>query len=161
MDFTNQADLDRHLKNLDGTSNLARLGANSILAVSLSFASASAAASQIPLHAYFADLYSTDIHQAPNFPLPTINLFSGGVHGGKQVAIQDVLLVPRFSCEFPVQLETMSEVYRAAVEFIASEYGMRNLTADEGGLAPPFPSSKAHAGWSDGMRSSGWSHSRS
>ncbi len=143
VNFTNQAELDHHLTNLDGTSNLSRLGANSILAVSLAFASASAAARQIPLHAYFADLHPADLDQPQKFPLPTINLFSGGIHGGKQVAIQDVLLVPKNSCEFPVQLESMSAVYRSAVDFIASEYGMRNLTADEGGLAPPFPSSKA------------------
>ncbi len=142
-DFKDQEELDRHLTNLDGTSNLARLGANSVLAVSLAFASASANARSIPLHSYFAEFYPAEIDRPQDFPLPTINLFSGGVHGGKQVAIQDVLLVPKPTSPFPIQLEAMSEVYSVAVEFINSEFGMRNLTADEGGLAPPFPSSRA------------------
>ncbi len=143
VEFLDQHELDRHLIHLDGTPNLGRLGANSILAVSLAFACASAAAQHVPLHTYFAGLCPATLDRPRRFPVPTINLFSGGVHAGRQVAIQDVLLVPRPSHEFPAQLEAMSEVYRVAVDFIASEYGMRNLTADEGGLAPPFPSSRA------------------
>ena len=143
VEFLDQNELDRHLINLDGTPNLGRLGANSILAVSLAFACASAAAQNVPLHTYFAGLCPATLDRPRRFPLPTINLFSGGVHAGRQVAIQDVLLVPKPSHAFPSQLEAMSEVYRVAVDFMASEYGMRNLTADEGGLAPPFSSSRA------------------
>jgi enolase len=35
------------------------------------------------------------------------------------------------------------EVYQSAVELISEKYGTRSLTADEGGLAPPFPSVEA------------------
>ncbi len=144
VEFRDQAELDQHLIDLDGTPNLGRLGANSILAVSLAFACAAAAAQRVPLHTYFADLCAAADQIRPHrFPVPTINLFSGGMHAGQQVAIQDVLLVPKPSHEFPTQLEAMSEVYRVAVDFMASEYGMRYLTADEGGLAPPFSSSGA------------------
>ncbi len=143
VECADQNELDRRLIELDGTPHLGRLGANSILAVSLAFARACAAAQGTPLHAYFSSLYPAALARPANFPVPTINLFSGGVHAGKQVAIQDVLLVPKPACAFPTQLEAMSEVYRVAVDFTADAYGMRNLTADEGGLAPPFPSSRA------------------
>ncbi len=143
VDFRDQGELDRHLVALDGTPDLGRLGANAVLAVSLAFARAAAVAQRVPLHTYFAGMGPASLDPPPAFPVPTINLFSGGLHAGRQVAIQDVLLVPRPSQEFPAQLEAMHEVYRQAVDFTASEFGMRNLTADEGGLAPPFSSSRA------------------
>ena len=34
----------------------------------------------------------------------------------------------------------MFDLYRAAARLALDRYGMRELTADEGGLAPPFPS---------------------
>src|SRR5688572_19560208 len=47
-DFADQAALDRALIALDGTANKSRLGANAILAVSIAFARASAAAKNAP-----------------------------------------------------------------------------------------------------------------
>jgi enolase len=35
-------------------------------------------------------------------------------------------------------LVAASDVYQAAAELVFQNYGMRLLTADEGGLAPPF-----------------------
>lgn len=140
-DFADQSDLDRALQDCDGTENLGRLGANAVLAVSLAFARASAAARGTPLHKYFATLLPADLRKAGSFPLPTINLFSGGVHAGRQVAIQDVLIVPLPGSEFPEQLEAMHAIYAEAAAHGVTRYGMRSLTADEGGLAPPFPSS--------------------
>ena len=71
-------------------------------------------------------------------PSPTINLFSGGVHAGKQVALQDVLVLPLPERPIDEQMAAMAEVYACAVDLIARDYGQRNLTADEGGLAPTF-----------------------
>jgi enolase len=71
-----------------------------------------------------------------NLPRPTINLFSGGKHAGDQVAIQDVLIVPTAAATIDECLVVASAVYRAAVELVDRKYGMRWLTADEGGLAP-------------------------
>ena len=55
-EFADQAALDRALIDLDGTPNKSRLGANAILAVSLAFARASAAARGVPLYRHFADM---------------------------------------------------------------------------------------------------------
>ncbi len=137
-DFAGQSALDRTLIELDGTPNKARLGANAILAVSLAFARACAFEQDVPLYRYFADLQGR-----PNLtalPRPTINLFSGGKHGGAQVAIQDLLIVPVAAATMDEALATTVEVYQCAAEIIHERYDMRLLTADEGGLAPPFPS---------------------
>jgi enolase len=129
--------LDRALIALDGTPNKSRLGANTVLGVSLAFARAQAAERGIPLYRYFADLLD---RPATSIPRPMINLFSGGKHAGGQVEIQDVLVVPLSARSVDEALATTFDVYRAAAELSATRYGMRALTADEGGLAPPFGS---------------------
>lgn len=134
--FETQAALDVFLMELEGTPNKERLGANAILAVSLAFARPVAKEQGVPLYQYFATLIPSP---PPTFRLPqlTINLFSGGKHAGGQVAIQDVLMVPHGKTVDESLVQSF-EVYQTAVEYIAEKYQMRNLTADEGGLAPPF-----------------------
>ena len=81
--FKSQAELDRFLIKLDGTPNKSRLGANAILAVSLAFCRAQAAERSQPLYAHLAQMAEL----TPRLPQPMINLFSGGAHGGGQVAL--------------------------------------------------------------------------
>jgi enolase len=128
-------ELDRAIIALDGTANKSRLGANTLLGVSLAFARAQAAERGIPLYQYFAELVGRPV---VSIPRPMINLFSGGKHAGGQVEIQDVLVVPLAARSMDEALATTFDVYRAAAELSATRYGMRALTADEGGLAPPF-----------------------
>ncbi len=135
-----QQELDETLIRLDGTSDKARLGANAVLAVSLAFARAAAAAGRQPLYAYFAALLGQP-RQA--LPRPTINLFSGGKHAGGQVPVQDVLIVPIAAITMDEALVAAAAVYEAAAGLSQRRYGMRLLTADEGGLAPPFPNVEA------------------
>jgi enolase len=134
--LADQQALDRAMIALDATPNKARLGANALLAVSLAFARAVAAERGVPLYQQFADILGQSLRALPR---PTINLFSGGKHAGGQVPIQDVLLVPLAARTIDEALSTCRDVYQSAVELIASSYAMRALTADEGGLAPPFP----------------------
>jgi len=135
-DWPHQTGLDRALIALDGTPQKSRLGANAILSVSLAFARAAAAAQRVPLWRYFAEL----IHAAPStLPRLTINLFSGGMHAGGQVEIQDALIVPMAE-SISRSLEMAYDVYAAAACLCAERYSMRLLRADEGGMAPPFSS---------------------
>ena len=137
--LADQQALDRAMIVLDATPNKARLGANALLAVSLAFARAVAAERGVPLYQQFADILGRPLRALPR---PTINLFSGGKHAGGQVPIQDVLLVPLAARTIDEALSTCFDVYQSAVELIASSYAMRALTADEGGLAPPFPTAE-------------------
>jgi enolase len=133
----NQEQLDQMLVALDGTANKSCLGANAILAVSIAFARASAAAAGVPLYQHFARL----VDRQPNsLPRLTVNLFSGGKHAGGQVEFQDILLVPAKAKTIGEGLVVVDNVYRAAERLIARKYNMRSLKADEGGLAPPFQS---------------------
>ena len=132
--FESQQSLDQHLIDLDGSRDKSNLGANAVLAVSLAFARAMAQHHKQPLYQYFSIMANCQLQYLPR---PTINLFSGGKHAGGQVPIQDLLMVPG--------QDTISELLAAAYHIFDSaatlcqeKYQMRMLTADEGGLAPPF-----------------------
>jgi enolase len=131
--FADQSSLDRVLIDLDATPNKSRLGANAILAVSIAFARACAQQQRVPLYQHFAAILG---RPPATLPRLTINLFSGGIHAGRQVAIQDVLMVPR-AATIDESLAAAYDVYQSAARLIHQRYGMRLLTADEGGLAPP------------------------
>ena len=138
-----QARLDRAMIELDGTSTKSRIGANAILAVSVAFARANALHRRIPLYQHFAELIRASLNRLPRL---TINLFSGGKHAGQQVSIQDVLIIPMSARTVDEALVSASDVYQAAAELVFDRYGMRLLTADEGGLAPPFKSAEEMLG---------------
>lgn len=135
--FEDQAELDRAMVQLDGTANKSSLGANAILAVSVAFARACALEKGEPLYAHFARMLGVTPGAIPRL---TINLFSGGKHAGGQVAIQDALVVPASSTSVDESLVMMYDIYHAGVDLMHQRWQARWLTADEGGLAPPFRS---------------------
>jgi enolase len=137
-----QESLDQAMLALDGTPNKSKLGANAILAVSLAFARAVAVEQGISLYRHFAELYAPG-QAIATLPRPTVNLFSGGKHAGGQVSIQDVLIVPVSAQTIDESMAMVYAVYQAAADLCHDRYGMRALVADEGGLAPDFPSIEA------------------
>jgi enolase len=141
--FEDQSELDRTMIALDGTATKSRIGANAILAVSVAFARACATSRKVPLYQHFADMQGAPANALPRL---TINLFSGGKHAGQQVSVQDVLIIPMSACTIDESLVSTSDVYQAAADLILKKYGMRLLTADEGGLAPPCRSAEEMLG---------------
>src|ERR1700692_3382451 len=141
--FTDQGELDRTMIALDGTATKSRIGANAILAVSVAFARAHAKERGIPLYRHFADMLGASANVLPRL---TINLFSGGKHAGQQVSVQDVLIIPMSARTIDEVLVSAFDVYQAAADLILRKYGMRLLTADEGGLAPPCRSAEEMLG---------------
>jgi enolase len=132
--FTDQSEVDRKMIALDGTPAKSVLGANAILAVSVAFARAHALQKGVVLYQHFSDMLGC---HPSRIPRPTINLFSGGKHAGQQVAIQDILIIPMSAQTIDEALAIASDVYHHAADLVFRKYGMRLLTADEGGLAPP------------------------
>ena len=74
-DFNDQPSLDHAMLKLDGSANKAKLGANSILGVSLEFARAVAQQRGAHLYQHFADMIGEPLR---TLPCLTVNLFSGG-----------------------------------------------------------------------------------
>ncbi|MEI6644376.1 MAG: phosphopyruvate hydratase [Novosphingobium sp.] len=136
-DIGDQAGLDAAMRELDGTDNLARLGANATLAVSLAAVRASAAAANQPLFRRIADLAGT----APTMPMPMVNILSGGLHAGRGMDVQDFLMIPIGATSYAQALDWVCRV-RLSATTLCVERGITTLLADEGGLSPGFAASE-------------------
>jgi enolase 1/2/3 len=133
-DVMDQAGADTLLRELDGTRDLSRLGANAVLGASLALCRASAAATGQPLYRRIADLAGVG---QPLLPLPMVNILSGGLHAGRGMDVQDFLAVPVAAASMLEAVHLAARVRDAAAS-LAAERGLPTLLADEGGLSPGF-----------------------
>lgn len=138
LDASEQHHLDTVLRETDGTLDLAHLGANAVLAVSLAAALAAAECSRLPLYRYLAGR-----GVEPLLPLPMVNIVSGGAHAAGAVDIQDVLAVPLNAASFAEAMELVGRVRAGTVAVAADDGYATALVADEGGLGLPLPDNRA------------------
>ena len=136
LDAADQQSLDEHLRALDGTPSLERLGANAVLSVSLCCAIATARSEGVPLWSSLAP------GCPPLLPLPMVNVVSGGAHAAGAIDIQDVLVVPVGAGSFAEAIEWASRVRAGTAEELRARGHAVSLVADEGGLAAPLRSSR-------------------
>ena len=133
MDAGNQIAVDHALLELDGTPNKERLGANSILGVSMATARAAAEELGLPLFRYLGG------PMARTLPVPMMNILNGGAHAANTVDFQEFMIVP-------VGAETFSEALRMGAEVFHSlrkvlvKRGLSTGVGDEGGFAPDLKS---------------------
>lgn len=135
LDATDQTKLDARLRALDGTPNLARLGANAVLGVSMAAARAAALSAGQPLYRYLAGA------EAPMLPLPMVNILSGGAHARSGMDVQDFLAIA-VGAESLDQALAWIHAVRAAAGALLGEEGHTLLLADEGGFAPGYESAE-------------------
>jgi len=138
-DPADQSHVDATLREIDGTANLTRLGANAVLGTSLAVCRAYALSAGQPLHRRIAEL--AGVH-APVQPMPMVNILSGGLHAGRQMDVQDFLVVPAAAATIGEALELAARVRSAATEVLAAR-GLPTLLADEGGLSPGCANGRA------------------
>ena len=125
--------VDKALIDLDGTENKSRLGANTILAVSLAVAKAAAKAYNLPLYKYLGG------ENATTLPRPMLNILNGGAHAKNNIDIQEFMIIP-VSCEsFSDGLRQCTEIYHTLGE-ILKDMGKATGVGDEGGFAPDLTS---------------------
>jgi enolase len=129
LDATEQAFVDKTLIELDGTDNKSRLGANSILAVSMATAKAAAEESGLPLYRYFGG------SGAMRMPVPMMNVINGGAHANNKLDFQEFMIVPVGQQSFREALRCGAEVFQVLKKLIDSK-GMSTAVGDEGGFAP-------------------------
>ena len=136
FDATDQRLIDQTMIDLDGTPNKARLGANSILGVSLAVAKAAAASAKLPLYRYIG---------GPNahvLPVPMMNIINGGAHADSDVDFQEFMIAPIGADSFHDALRMGAEVYHSLKSVLKSN-GLSTGLGDEGGFAPNLPSNQA------------------
>lgn len=129
MNVLEQRDIDRTLRELDGSDNLKKLGANAVLGVSLACARAAANSLGIPLYKYIGGV------NAHLLPVPMMNILNGGAHANNNVDIQEFMIMPIGAQSLTEGVRQCCEVY-AELKKIISERGGTTAVGDEGGFAP-------------------------
>jgi len=130
FDCTRQAEIDKMLIDLDGTSNKANLGANATVATSMALAKCAAACKDVPL-------YKSLNPQAFLLPVPMLNVLNGGKHAGTKLSPQEFMIMPIGAPSFREALRMASETYHELGNIVKERYGVsaKNV-GDEGGYAP-------------------------
>ncbi len=136
QDVTDQRSIDDTLIALDGSENKGRLGANSMLAVSLAVAHAAANDAKLPLYRYLGG------EEATNLPVPMMNIINGGSHAENSVDLQEFMIIPAGAPNFSEALRYGTEVFHS-LKSVLSKRGMNTAVGDEGGFAPNLSSNEA------------------
>ncbi|MCU1268311.1 MAG: enolase [Acidobacteria bacterium] len=135
MDALDQAEVDRALIDLDGTSTKSKLGANALLAVSLATGRAAAAYLQIPLYKYLGG------PNARTLPVPMMNIINGGAHADNNVDFQEFMIVPVAAGTFSEALRMGAEIFHT-LKTVLKQKGYATSVGDEGGFAPNLRSNE-------------------
>jgi enolase len=133
MDCTQQAEIDRLMLELDGTSNKGKLGANAILGVSMAVARTAARSAGLPLYAYLGG------PRAVRLPVPMMNILNGGKHADNSVDLQEFMVMPIGAPSFAEALRYGAETFHA-LRGILKKKGYATSVGDEGGFAPNLKS---------------------
>jgi enolase len=128
-DVTSQAEIDRILIDLDGTTNKSRLGANAIIGVSMAVARAGAASVGLPLYSYLGG------PDARRLPIPMMNVINGGKHAANRLEFQEFMIVPHGAPNFAEAVRYGAETFHALKGLLEAR-GFATGVGDEGGFAP-------------------------
>ncbi|MDO7711489.1 MAG: phosphopyruvate hydratase [Pseudomonadota bacterium] len=136
MDVTDQQGIDAKLIAIDGTLNKARLGANSLLAISMATARAAANDAGLPLYRYLGGASATTM------PVPMMNIINGGSHANNSVDLQEFMILPVGAPSITEAVRYGAEVFHA-LQKVLSDRGLNTAVGDEGGFAPDLSSNEA------------------
>ena len=129
MSVFNQEEIDKKMIDLDGTPNKSKLGANSILGISLAVAKAAAAESQISLYKYIGGKGATTL------PVPMMNIINGGSHSDAPIAFQEFMIMPVKAKSFTHAMQMGTEIFHNLKKVLNSR-NLSTAVGDEGGFAP-------------------------
>tara|TARA_B100001115_G_C15816132_1_gene405206 strand:- start:217 stop:1473 length:1257 start_codon:yes stop_codon:yes gene_type:complete len=124
-----QERIDTIMINLDGTRQKKRLGANSILAVSMAVKKLSAKIKKIPLYKTF--LVKKDF----KLPFPLMNIINGGAHANNGLRIQEFMIRPDRAKNFSEAINICFIVINN-LKKILKKKDLSTSVGDEGGFAP-------------------------
>ncbi len=129
IDAEDQIIIDNAMRDLDGTDNKSRLGANAILGVSLAVAKAAADEAAMPLYSYLG---------GPNahiLPVPMMNIINGGEHANNPIDIQEFMIMPISAGTIRDAIRMGAEIFHTLKKKL-SDAGHNTGVGDEGGFAP-------------------------
>ena len=129
FDIFDQKKIDKTLIDLDGTKQKNKLGANSILAVSIAACKLAAICKNISLYKYLGGATASQL------PIPLMNIINGGVHANNSLRIQEFMIRPEKTKSFAEAIRICFLVIRN-LKTIIDNKNLSTTVGDEGGFAP-------------------------
>ena len=129
----NQERIDSLMINLDGTRQKAKLGANSILAVSMAVKKLSAKVKKLPLYKTFS------VKNNFQLPYPLMNIINGGAHANNDLRIQEFMIRPDKAKSFSEAMRMCFLVINNLKKLLKNNR-LSTSVGDEGGFAPMISS---------------------
>lgn len=136
MDALNQGEIDHAMRNLDGTDNKSKLGANAMLGVSKACARAAADFLGVPLYRYLGGVHTF------RMPVPMANIINGGKHSDNKIDFQEFMVMPIGAASMREAVRMTAEVFHALKGLLAAD-GKATSVGDEGGFAPDLDNEQA------------------
>lgn len=132
MDTQDITTIDEVLREVDGTQNLAAIGGNTTVAISMAVAKAAASSSNMPLYRYIGGNLVNEL------PFPLGNMMNGGAHAGVNAPdIQEFLVVPIGASRVSEAIFANASVHKRLKELIQKKDSLfTGGKGDEGGWVP-------------------------
>ena len=131
-DTARQKEIDELMIGMDGTENKSKLGANAILAVSITVCRAGA--KEKPLWKSISELSS----RKPTLPSPFILCIEGGLHGKGALDIQEFMIVVQAD-SFSKKFLGATEIHHTLSQILEKNYGeLGTKMGIEGAFIPPL-----------------------
>lgn len=113
MEATKQQEVDKKMIEMDGTANKGKLGANTILSVSIAVAKAAAQSSLLPLFLYLRDYIKKETLVLKT-PTPIFSMISGKSESGPD--FEDFLIIPPTYKTYADSLSMANKIFKALKE---------------------------------------------
>ena len=133
LDALNQKNIDEAMISLDGTSNKSKLGANSILGVSIAVAKSASNSKKMPFYEYINQ------NKTYTMPIPMMNIINGGSHADNNVDFQEFMVFPIGAKSFSNALQMGTEIFHH-LKKVLKHKNLNTSVGDEGGFAPNLKS---------------------
>ena len=133
LDALNQKNIDEAMISLDGTSNKSKLGANSILGVSIAVAKSASNSKKMPFYEYLNQ------NKTYTMPIPMMNIINGGSHADNNVDFQEFMVFPIGARSFSNALQMGTEIFHQ-LKKVLKHKNLNTSVGDEGGFAPNLKS---------------------
>ena len=133
--FASLQEFDHFLFNLDGTENKSKLGANAVLACSMTFLKCIAKNSNKEVYEFL------NTNEEYVLPSPLMNIINGGAHANNGLDIQEFMIVPAGFATFSESLRAGVEIFHKLKDLL-NKNSHSTAVGDEGAFAPNLRSNE-------------------
>lgn len=135
-----QPEIDRIMIDLDGTQDKSRLGANTILAVSMAVAKAEAESSVLPLFLYLRQFVKRN-REVLKIPVPIFNLIHGKTGENNFANFHEFFIIPASSKPYLESIQIGEAIRKSLRQLIETKYA-KTLDDFEEGFSPDLTTNK-------------------